>query len=170
MKHKQLIIDGYNLMFQADPYAKLAREGEWDLARDALVSDVASYAGQGFDATIVFDGKSNDVAQRKASSSLGVTIIFSDYGKSADAVIERLAKQAVEQGAEVELVTSDQLVQWTALGKGVIRRSSKEFAGQLRFGYSEWERERDAHPKRTTLADRISPEAAAMLKRIRDGN
>lgn len=156
-------------MFQADPYRRLAREDEWDLARDALISDIASYAGQQFEATIVFDGKANADAQRKEEKTLGVTVLFSDYGKSADAVIERLAKQAIATGIEVEVVSSDALVQWTSLGKGVIRRSAAEFAQQLSFGYSEWERERDAHPKRTTLKDRISPEAAELLRRIRDG-
>ncbi|MCL2745857.1 MAG: NYN domain-containing protein, partial [Coriobacteriia bacterium] len=99
----------------------------------------------------------------------GVKVIFSDYGKSADSVIERLAKQAVDAGIQVELVSSDALVQWTSLGKGVVRRSAAEFAQQLGFGYSEWERERDAHPKRSTLADRAGPEGAELLRRIRDG-
>jgi len=164
-----LIIDGYNLMFQANPYRHLADEKEWDLARDALISDVASYAGQQFEAVIVFDGKSNADAERKEEKRLGITVIFSDYGKSADSLIERLAKQAIDAGTEVELVSSDALVQWTSLGKGVIRRSAAEFVQQLSFGYSEWERERDAHPKRTTLKDRISPEAAELLRTIRDG-
>ena len=156
-------------MFQADPYARLARAGELDLARDALISDIASYAGQQFEATVVFDGKNNPVSDRKESSVLGVRIIFSDYGKSADSVIERLAKQAVNEGIEVELVSSDALIQWTALGKGVVRRSAAEFAQQLSFGYSEWERERDAPPKRSTLASRVSPEGAELLRHIRDG-
>ena len=169
-KQKILIIDGYNLMFQANPYAKLADEGEWDLARDALVSDIASYAGQQFEATIVFDGKNNPVSERKEAQILGVKVVFSDHGKSADSVIERLAKQAVAAGSEVELVSSDALVQWTSLGKGVVRRSSAEFAQQLSFGYSEWERERDAHPKRSTLLDRVGAEGAALLRKIRDAD
>ena len=155
-------------MFQANPYKRLAREDEWDLARDALISDVASYAGQQFEATVVFDGKNNPVSERKEEKTLGVTILFSDFGKSADAVIERLVKQAIAANIEVEVVSSDALVQWTSLGKGVVRRSAAEFAEQLSFGYSEWERERDAHPKRTTLKDRISPEAAELLRKIRD--
>jgi len=116
----------------------------------------------------VFDGKGNPVSQRKEEQKLGLSIIFSDYGKSADSVIERLAKQAVDAGVEVELVSSDALVQWTSLGKGVVRRSAAEFAQQLSFGYSEWERERDSHPKRSTLADRVSPEGAELLRKIRD--
>lgn len=165
---KRLIVDGYNLLFQADPYAKRARDDEWDLARDALISDIASYAGQEFEATVVFDGKNNPVGDRKLEHKLGVRVIFSDYGKSADSVIERLAKQAIAAGIEVEVVSSDALVQWTALGKGVVRRSAAEFAQQLGFGYSEWERERDAHPKRSKLSDRVSPEGAELLRRIRD--
>ena len=165
---KKLIIDGYNLMFQSDPYARLARAGEWDLARDALISDIASYAGQQFEATIIFDGKDNPVSERKENTILGVRVMFSDYGKSADSLIEHLAKQAVSEGVELELVSSDALIQWTALGKGVVRRSAAEFAEQLSFGYSEWERERDAPPSRSTLSSRVGPKGAEILRKIRD--
>ncbi|MCL2526315.1 MAG: NYN domain-containing protein [Coriobacteriia bacterium] len=167
---KRLIVDGYNLIFLAEPYRSLARDDEWDLARDALISDIASYAGKDFDATVVFDGKSNPVASRKEHKTLGLTVIFSDYGTSGDAVVERLAKQAVADGVQVEVVSSDALVQWTSLGTGVVRRSSKEFAQQLQHGYRIWEETRDAPPKRSTLMSRISPEAAEMLRRIRDGD
>jgi len=166
---KQLIIDGYNLIFQGEPYAALARDDEFDQARDRLISDVASYAQGQAQATIVFDGTGNSEHERKESEQLGVQIHFSDYGEAADAVIERLAKQARARGDEVELVSSDAMVQWTSLGEGVVRRSAAEFMEHLNFGYSEWERERDAPPKRTTIADRISPAAAEMLRKIRDG-
>ena len=166
---KTLIIDGYNVIFQAEPYAGLARAGEWDQARDALVSDVASYVGPDFRVTVVFDGAHNDSDKDKESEQLGVQVRFSSRGKTADAVIERLAKQAQARGDQIEIVSSDAMVQWTSLGEGVVRRSAKEFTEQLNFGYSEWERERDAPPKRSTLADRVGAEGAALLRSIRDG-
>ncbi|MCL2680025.1 MAG: NYN domain-containing protein [Coriobacteriia bacterium] len=166
---KYLLIDGYNLLFQADPYAALAQADEWDLARDALISDVASYAGQHYQATIVFDGKNNPDSDRKETNTLGVKVIFSDYGSSADATIERLAKQAIAAGKQLEIVSSDALIQWTTLGKGVVRRSAAEFVQQLTFAYGETERERDSTAKRSTISDRITPEAVQLLRQIRDG-
>ena len=165
----QLIIDGYNLIFAGEPYAALARADEFDQARDRLIADVASFAQGHCQATIVFDGGGNSEHERKEDQQLGVRILFSGYGEAADAVVERLAKQARARGDRVELVSSDAMVQWTSLGTGVVRRSAAEFIEQLGFGYSEWERERDAPPKRTTLADRVGEDAAEMLRRIRDG-
>lgn len=166
---RQLIIDGYNVVMQGEPYRSLARADEWERARDALVADVASYAKGQFEATIVFDGARNDEEERKEDEQLGVHIHFSPYGATADAVIERLVRRARARGDAVEVVSSDALVQWTSLGEGVIRRSAAEFVEHLGFGYSEWERERDAPPRRSVLADRVSEEATELLRKIRDG-
>jgi len=166
MKH--LIVDGYNVIFQAEPYATLARDGEWDQARDALISDVASYVTAQFRVTVVFDGTNNPLAEGEASDQLGVKVCFSSYGQTADAVVERLVKEARKRGEQVEVVSSDATLQWTSLGEGVVRRSAAEFTEHLNFGYSEWERHRDEPPKRSTLADRVSPKAAELLRRIRD--
>jgi predicted RNA-binding protein with PIN domain len=165
---KQLIIDGYNLMFQAEPYLSLARAHEWDQARDALISDVASFALPQFQATVVFDGARNFEETREETQQLGVKILFSPIDTTADAVIERLVRRARKKGESVEVVSSDALVQWSTLGEGVIRRSAAEFAENLNFGYSEWERHRDEPVKRSTLESRITPAAAELLHRIRD--
>jgi len=164
---KQLIVDGYNVMFAMEPYRELITSEQWDTARAALVNHVASYAKPGFDATVVFDGTHNSDPEREPVTLAGVTVLFSDYGKTADSLVERLVRQARERGQEVEIVSSDMLVQWTALGEGVIRRSATEFADVLQHGYSEWERERDAPATRVFLEDRISPQARALLERIR---
>jgi predicted RNA-binding protein with PIN domain len=166
---QHLIIDGYNVIFQAQPYAALARDGEWDRAREALISDVASFVKPAFRVTVVFDGTHNPSPGRDPVELLGVTVLFSPYGQTADAVIERLVKDARGAGQICELVSSDQTLQWVSLGKGVVRRSAAEFVESLHFGYSEWERERDAPPVRTTLSERVSAEAAGLLRRIRDG-
>jgi predicted RNA-binding protein with PIN domain len=168
MKH--LIIDGYNVIFQAAPYAKLANDDEWDRARDALISDVASYVKPQFRVTVVFDGTHNPLAEGEPTEHLGVTVVFSPYGKTADTVIERLVKLSQSRGEQIEVVSSDATLQWTALGEGVVRRSAREFAETLHFGYGEWERERDAPVKRYTLADRVNPAGAELLRRIRDNS
>ncbi len=164
---KQLIIDGYNVLFAAQPYKELVAEEQWDVAREALASDVASYAQPGFNVTLVFDGTHNINPERGEHDIAGVKILFSPYGKTADAVIERLTKEGRARGDEIEVVTSDLTMQWTVLDKGVIRRSAREFADTLNFGYSEWERERDAPHSKAVLEDRISSEARALLEAIR---
>ena len=164
---KQLIVDGYNVMFAMDPYRELLTTDQWDSARRTLVNHVANYAKPGFEATVVFDGTRNPNPERETRALAGVTILFSSYGQTADALIERLVRQARQRGLEVEVVSSDMLVQWTSLGDGVIRRSAAEFADTLQHGYREWERERDAPPARVYLQDRISPEGRKLLEQIR---
>jgi len=164
---KQLIVDGYNVMFAMEPYRELITTEQWDTARATLIGHVASYAKPGFAATVVFDGTRNPNPEREPTTLAGVTILFSDYGKTADALIERLVRQARERGQEVEVVSSDMMVQWTALGEGVIRRSATEFADVLQHGYREWERDRDAQATRVFLEDRIAPEGRALLEQIR---
>ncbi|MDR1412667.1 MAG: NYN domain-containing protein [Actinomycetes bacterium] len=167
MKH--LIIDGYNVIFQAEPYASLAKAGEWDSARDALISDIASFVKPEFQVTVVFDGTHNPQPERDPEDILGVTVLFSSYGKTADSVIERLAKQSGADAVSCEIVSSDAAVQWTSLGAGVIRRSAVEFAESLHFAYREYERDRDVPSSHSTIIERISPEARVLLKKIRDG-
>ena len=164
---KQLIVDGYNVMFAIDPYRELTATEQWDTARTVLINHVASYTKPGFEATVVFDGTRNADPERDPVTLAGVTVLFSPYGQSADALIERLVRQARERGQEGEIVTSDMDLQWTALGEGVIRRSAAEFADILQHGYSEWERERDAPTPRVCLEDRVSDEGRALLERIR---
>jgi len=154
-------------MFAMDPYRELITTEQWDTARAALINHVASYAKPGFNATVVFDGTRNPNPDRDPVTLAGVTVLFSPYGATADALIERLVRQAREHGQEVEVVTSDMLVQWTAIGEGVIRRSAAEFADVLQHGYSEWERERDAPAARVLLEDRLSPEGRSLLEQIR---
>ncbi|MDR1775884.1 MAG: NYN domain-containing protein [Actinomycetes bacterium] len=170
MARSHLIIDGYNVIFQAEPYAAFARDGQWDRARDALISDVASYVRPGFRVTVVFDGTTNPRPVREPQRMLGVTVLFSAHGQTADAVIERLAQESRGRGDAVEVVTGDAIVQWTALGPGVVRRSVREFIDQLQHGYGDWERERDAPAKRSTLETRVSPAARDLLRRIREGD
>jgi len=165
---KQLIVDGYNVMFAIDPYRELLTTEQWDTARAVLINHVASYAKPDFDATVVFDGTRNPDPEREPVTLAGVTVLFSPYGQTADATIERLVRQARERKQDVEVVSSDMNLQWTALGEGVIRRSATEFADTLQHGYNEWERQRDAPAAHARLEDRISPSGRALLNRIRE--
>ena len=55
MSRRVLLVDGYNVIRLTPPYRDLAQR-DLDSARVALVSDVAAYAGDEWDATVVFDG------------------------------------------------------------------------------------------------------------------
>lgn len=159
-----LIVDGYNVIRMTPPYRELA-EIDLDAARAALVSDVAAFAQDEYDATVVFDGGRNPNSTGTPHQAVGIAVIFSAFGTEADAVIERLARVGRERGEKVEVVTSDAQTQWAVLGAGVARRSSGEFAADLRTGEADWREHREAGSAASRIEDRIDPEVKRVLER-----
>lgn len=164
MSKKRLIVDGYNVIRMTPPYREIA-EHDLDAARAALVSDVAAYVQGEWDATIVFDGGRNPHSTGTPHHAIGVEIIFSAFGAEADTVIERLSRSARERGEFVEVVTSDAQTQWAVLGSGVARRSSGEFAADLRTGEAEWREHRQSGTRSSRLEDRIDQSVRTVLER-----
>lgn len=170
MIHRHLIIDGYNVIRQTHPYLSLAERDDFDLACNALIADVAAFVEPRRKVTVVFDGTNNPLSTGEPRRAAGVTVIYSAYGTVADSVIEKLAREERERGVEVEVVTSDAQLQWTVVGQTVTRTSAREFAEQLRASHDDIEQAcLPANPRKVTLAQRVSPAAAEMLRRIRDG-
>lgn len=161
---RTLIVDGYNVIRQTPPYRDLA-EDDLDVARAALVSDVAAFADREWHATVVFDGHLNPHSTGAEHAVNGVTVVFSRYGREADSVIEALAREARERGEETVVVTSDAQTQWAVLGGSVARMSSGEFAGELRAGDAEWREHAPAGSTRGLLEERIDAETRERLAR-----
>lgn len=161
MRH--LIIDGYNVLRATGPYSRLA-ESDLESARARLVSDVAAYVAPGERAVIVFDGGANPNSDGASHELAGVQVRFSPYGYDADEVIEDIVARRRASGDEVVLVTSDQVLQWVALGQSVSRRSSSEFAAELadeRLDRSEYANDGN----RETLDRRIDEQTRQALER-----
>lgn len=159
-----LIVDGYNVIRCTPPYRELA-EDDLAAAREALVSDVAAYAQGEWDATVVFDGGGNPQSDGLAHHLLGITVVFSRHGISADTVVEGLARAARVRGSHVDVVTSDAQTQWTVMGDRVARRSAKEFSAELRMGEAEWREQNPAGSSTSRLEDRIDPDVRDVLER-----
>lgn len=159
-----LIVDGYNVIRSTPPYRDIA-EADIDSARAALTSDVGAYAQGEWQATIVFDGGGNPHSDGTAHEVAGISVVFSAYGREADTVIEALSKQARERGDDVSVVTSDAQLQWAVLGGAVIRRSSAEFAGELRSGEAEWREHAPSGSSASRIEDRVDSETYAALAR-----
>lgn len=159
-----LIVDGYNVIRLTGPYRELAHD-DLDSARVALISDVAAFACGEWDATVVFDGGGNPSSTGEPHETSGIRVVFSRYGVEADAVVEALAREARERGDHVEVVTSDAQTQWAVFGKGVARRSSAEFAAELRAEEAEWQEHTPSGARRSPLLCRIDPDVAEQLSR-----
>lgn len=166
-----IIIDGYNVLRQEEPYRSIINQGDYDRAAQALVDDLASFSKPNYQVTVVFDGASNPESVGAPQNVAGINVIYSPYNTSADTVIERLCREVVEAGPhiEVEVVSADAQIQWAVMGKQVIRRAPRELVLELSAGYQSFEDFAKAPQSRVFLDERISPEAAEMLRRIRDG-
>lgn len=169
MATHHLIVDGYNVIRQTQPYLDIVERDDWDSAREALIADVAASLKPHHHATVVFDGTANPLSAGVPERRHGVVIIFSPHGLTADSVIERLARESREHAELVEVVTSDAQTQWAVLGARVVRRSSREFGELLEAEAAERADALTARgqARKSTVLERVSPEARAALEALR---
>lgn len=162
---RTLIVDGYNVIRLTPPYRDLADRDDLEAARAMLVADVAAYSQGEWSATVVFDGGGNPLSTGDPHDMLGVKVIFSPHGADADSVIEGLARRSRERGETVEVVTSDAQTQWAVMGGSVARRSSAEFAQELRYSDAEWREHAPAGSSASRIEDRIPDDVRRTLER-----
>lgn len=156
-----LILDGYNVIGALDRYGAA---GSLDAARELLVNDALKAAGwTGRAVIVVFDAHRGPAPERAELRAGGaVRVVYSAPGESADDVIERLLSR-LEGSATV--FTADFALQRTALARGSMRATPREFADLL-----------DELPavtrtpdvlRKSRIADHLSPETLRKLEEIR---
>lgn len=158
-----LILDGYNLIGALDRYREPAGAG-FDSVREQLVNDALKASGwTGRIIVLVFDAHGSPEPERSQSLAGGaVRVIYSASGDSADDVIERLAARLE---GDLTIYTADFAIQRTALARGARRATPREFADLL--DELPALTRRPSSPNRSTISDRLSPEALMSLERIR---
>ena len=156
-----LILDAYNVIGALDRY----RDADtFDAARDLLVTDALKAAGwTGRTIIVVFDAHRAPTPRREEPKAGGsVRLVYSAPGESADDEIERLLAR-LEGSATV--FTADFALQRTALARGSTRATPHEFANLL-DELPAITRNPDI-PRKSRVADRLSPETLRMLEEIR---
>ncbi|MBE3597187.1 MAG: NYN domain-containing protein [Hydrogenibacillus sp.] len=122
-----IIVDGYNMIGQWPPLSAL-RDEALELARTALLDLLADYArASGHDVTVVFDADRAPEPETRLDYH-GLSVVYTAYGETADAWIEKAVRQNRGERAAEELyvATSDRLVALSALGGGARRISADE--------------------------------------------
>jgi len=158
-----VIVDGYNVIGALDRYPPAATAGLAE-SRELLVNDALKAAGwTGRRIVVVFDAHGGPDPERTELRAGGVVrVVYSAPGESADDVIERLLGSL---GASATLYTGDFALQRTALARGASRATPHEFADLLdelpAVTHSP------AAPRRSRIADRLSPETLRKLEEIR---
>ena len=174
-KPELLVVDGYNVIHCTPRYEKLVYEKSddpyssdvHDMARTALIGDVAAFAQGRYEAVIVFDGAGNVSDARPNLPRAGVRIQFSPTGVSADTVVQQLCVEAREGGRACSVVTSDGAIQATVMGKGVTRISSRMLVDEIQQIDRDVAEAEEAPQIKMTLGSRLSPESLAKLKALR---
>lgn len=156
-----LILDGYNVIGALDRYGAA---GSLDAARELLVNDALKAAGwTGRAVIVVFDAHRGPAPERAEPRAGGaVRVVYSAPGESADDVIERLLSR-LEGSATV--FTADFALQRTALARGSMRATPREFADLL-DELPAVTRTPDV-PRKSRIADHLSPETLRKLEEIR---
>lgn len=123
-----LIIDGYNLIRQS---AALARVDRRDIAggREALLRRLAAYRRlKPHRVTVVFDGAGAPEGTPERDQAMGVRVVFSRQGETADTVIARMARQEAEKAL---VVTSDRGLARAAEAGGATVLDALEFEARV---------------------------------------
>ena len=125
-----LIVDGYNVIFAWDSLKALA-ETDLDGARIHLMDLLSNYAGYtGCELILVFDAYRVKDGRGERSDYHNIHVVYTKENETGDQYIERLTHEIGKNDA-VRVVTSDSLIQLSALRSGVLRMSAREFHEEL---------------------------------------
>ena len=130
-RRERVIVHGYNVIFAWDELRALADSGHIDAARERLMDALSNYAAfTRREVVVVFDGYRVPGGQGEKFDRSGLHVVFTRQGETADAYMEKLADE-IGKNDSVRVVTSDALIQLTALRAGVLRMSAREFRQEL---------------------------------------
>ena len=133
---KYLIVDGFNVIFAWDDLAAIAAQ-DLEQARLRLMELLANYSAFTRTETIlVFDAYRVPGGKGERFDFHGIHVVYTRENETGDAYIERLCHD-IGKNEQVRIVTSDNLIQVSALRSGVLRVSAREFGEELDRVYGE---------------------------------
>ena len=129
-KKEYIIVDGYNLIFAWDGLAAIAKDN-FDAARHILTDILCNYRGYTkCELVLVFDGYKVKGNTGEKSDYNGIHLVFTKENETGDMYIEKLVEE-VGKNYSVKVVTSDNLIQVSALRAGVLRVPAREFIKEI---------------------------------------
>jgi predicted RNA-binding protein with PIN domain len=135
-----LIVDGHSIIF-AWPELLALHQRNTSVARDSLVKTLTAYQDlSGTHVVVVFDGKGAMV--NKIEEPGGIQIFYSNAGRTADAIVERLVAK-YSKTFSITVATADLLEQQTVASFGAqpigseglrrrIQDAQAEFAAEMK--------------------------------------
>lgn len=133
---QHIIVDGYNVIFAWDSLKKLAKE-DLAAARDQLMDILCSWAAfTNRQVVLVFDGYKVPGSTGERFDHRGIHVVYTKEHETADMYIERLL-QEIGKNERVHVVTSDALIQLSAVRSGILRTSAAEFEREVASSHAE---------------------------------
>ncbi len=130
LKQQYLIVDGYNIIFAWEDLAQIAQT-DLDTARDRLIDRLSSFAAfKKCRLVLVFDGYNRPGNPGEKTAQLGINVVFTPQGQTADGYIEELVDK-IGPNYAVRVATSDGLIQLSSLRSGVLRLSARELEAEV---------------------------------------
>lgn len=129
-RRKWVIVDGYNVIFS---WEELAETAKTDLAgaRDRLMHILCNYSAfTKENVVLVFDAYMVSGNQGERFDFNNIHVVYTKERELGDVYIERLVRE-IGKNDKVRVVSSDALIQLSAVRFGVLRLSSKEFGEEV---------------------------------------
>ncbi len=124
------VVDGYNVIFDWDELHALA-ERDLSAARERLMDTLCGWAAfTHTQVVLVFDGYKVPGSLGEKLDYRGIHVVYTKERETGDMYIERFLQQ-VGKNDHVRVVTSDGLIQLSAVRTGAMRMSSAEFGRQV---------------------------------------
>lgn len=124
------VVDGYNVIFDWDELHALA-DRDLSAARERLMDTLCGWAAfTHTQVVLVFDGYKVPGSLGEKHDYRGIHVVYTKERETGDMYIERFLQQ-VGKNDHVRVVTSDGLIQLSAVRTGVMRMSSAEFGRQV---------------------------------------
>ena len=130
VKKTYLIVDGYNMIFA---WKELKETAGTDIAaaRDRLSDLLESYSAlRGTEVLLVFDAYKVPGGLGSTGKAEGFRVVYTKEGESADAFIERMVRD-IGKNYNVKIVSSDGMIQLSALKSGTLRMSARELEAEV---------------------------------------
>ena len=120
-----LLIDGYNMIFAWEELSDMA-DLSLESARNLLVETLCSYQSYwGKRTIVVFDAYRQPGNIGMTENILGVEVVYTKEGQTADQYIEKIVLKHVKK-MRITVATSDGLEQMMIFGQGALRMSARE--------------------------------------------
>ncbi|MCR5522513.1 MAG: TetM/TetW/TetO/TetS family tetracycline resistance ribosomal protection protein [Clostridia bacterium] len=125
-----IIIDGYNVIFSWDDLKDIAKS-DLDSARRKLMEILSNYSAfTKENVVLVFDAYKVDGNKGENFDFNNIHVVYTKERELGDVYIEKLIKE-IGKNDKVRVVSSDSLIQLSAVRFGVQRLSSREFETEI---------------------------------------